>query len=428
MFATKNSVCQIYLPQGTNKIISVETVTDFHPKTACNEIIISPVVHIVSDHKHLPGEKPAIIELTKTIELSEKEEKNSAIPMYSSSKLTEWKELGSESNCQVLKHHITFEVTDFSYFAVISRKPRPSSSVKVKPVIDTCVADQLPPLTIPELPGFKVQISPSSVITDEEVEVTATAFYDSPALCKSKDRDRLASSCIELEPHGLTFSKEVCISIPIPNYSEIKRDHPDAELQIWHANKQTDSKKELDWTLVEHRICQDEEGQHVAIVLTKHFSYFTPLWNMCVWAKDLFCGTNSFCIKARCQAFMSKEISVQSNLIFNVTLLFYPYKEEPEPVPCNYKHMLLDSDLLDLQISNDDSISYQLKFHEWLSPREYTSQGKFDFSGRQQKTFNVTIDGGVKIQGGSPMGTLSIGTQQTSTENHHTLGLIKVGN
>ena len=423
-----NLVCLIYLPWETTKKFQVESVLDsyYHPNKASNEIQITPVVHITSD-VYLSTEKPAIIEIMKVVELSEKETRNNVIALYAGSKSEEWKELGPESNCKVFKDRIMFEVTHFSLFAVISRKPRPSSTVKVKSVINNSDPEQPPTLTeltVPELPGFKVVISPN---TYEDIDITATVHYDSPVLCNNEDRGRLASSCVELEPHGITFSKEVCVFIPIPNYKRIKERQPDVQLQIWHAYKRTDTSKKLEWKLVEHCVYQHEDGCYVAKVLTKHFSYFKPLWDMCTWAKTVFCG--SFSIKARCQVFMSKETRVQPHLTFSIAVVFYPYKEEPEPIPHNYRHMLVDSNLLDLQVSNNDSITFQIELNKRLSSQENVPlTGSFVISGRQQKAFTIEIeiDEIVEIQGGLPLGKLSIGTQQTSKESYHTLALIKV--
>lgn len=425
-----NLVCLIYLPWETSNKFYVESILDsyYHPNKASNEIQITPVVHITSG-VFLSAEKTAIIEIMKTVELSEKEmQKNSIIALCASSKSAEWKELGSESNCRVLKDRVMFEVTHFSLFTVISRKPHPSSTVKVKSMINN--PDQrttFMELTVPELPGFKVEISPSNMNTDEDIDFTATVHYDSPVRCNndSEDGECFASSCIELEPHGITFSKDVCVSIPIPNYIKVKERQPDAQLQIWHANKQTDACKKLDWELVEHRVFRDEEGRYIAKVLTKHFSYFKPLWDMCTWAKTVICG--SFCIKARCQVFMSKETIVQPHLMFSIAVLFYPYKEEPEAIPHNYRHMLVDSNLLDLQVSNNECITFQVELNKRLFPQENVPlTGSFVISGRQQKAFNVEIEGAMEIQEGLPLGRLSIGTQQTSKEGYHTLALIKV--
>ena len=182
----QNPLCLVYLPQENNEKLSIETVTDrnLYPHIASNEIIITPVVRITPDNASLSLEKPAIIELAKTIELSEKEGDNKVIPLYTKSNYSGWNQLGTGSvvNCRVLQDRISFQVTHFSLYAVISRKPYPTSSVRVKPASATAPptpdhsSNTHTQLTIPELPGFKVQIPPYSVNADRETDITATIF------------------------------------------------------------------------------------------------------------------------------------------------------------------------------------------------------------------------------------------------------------
>ena len=332
--------------------------------------------------------------------------------------------MGSECNCNVLNDRISLEVTHFSLYTVISRKPCPSSTVKVKPSADIPAPDQSSTpteLTIPELPGFKVQIPPSSVNTDREIDITATVLYDSPSVCSEDDRSRLASSCIELEPHGTTFSKEVSISIPILNYAQVKENHPNAQLEIRHFNSYTDK----EWNLVDHYVCQDEEGRYVAIVQTTHFSNLVAIWKD--FKSRFVRHSRPFSIKARCQVFMSQETPIQSQLMFSIVILFNPYKDEPCLAPCNYKHMLADSNLLELNVSNRDIIQFGVKLNKLLLAQTCEPiAGLLAISGHQQKSFTITLAGDTEIQGGLPMGELSIGVKEASQENYHTLTLIKV--
>ena len=429
----QTSPCLVYLPQEINEKLSIETVTDtsIHPKIASNEILITPVVRIISDNTSLSLEKPAVIELAKTIELSDKEANNKVIPLCANSESSEWKELGSDCNCKALKDRISFQVTHFSlYYAVLSRKPYPLSTVRVKPASSDIPAPEHSSapteLTIPELPGFKVQIPPSSVNADRETDITATVLYDCPAMCSKDERCRLASSCIELEPHGITFSKAVSITIPIPDYAEVMKNDPNAQLQIfWHSTSCSTNEERNE--LVEHYILQDEEGRYVAIVQTDHFCDFRAIWKSTkAQFKRLF-FKHTFNIKARCQVFMSQEKLVQSRLVFSISILFNPYKEEPYPAPHNYKHMLADSDLIDLKVSNSDTIQFGVEFDELLSPQICKPvAGLFALSGHQQKSFTIKLDGKVVLQEGLPMGELSIGAKEGSEENSHTLTLMKV--
>ena len=426
--------CLVYLPQKVDENLSIEIVTDtsVHPKLASNEIKITHVVRITSNKKNSSLEKPAIIELAKIIELSDKEANSKVIPLCANSESSEWKEVESVCNCKVLRDRISFQVTHFSLYAVISRKPYPSSTVRVKPAsADIPAPDHLPipvELTIPELPGFKLQIPPLSINADRETDITATVLYDCPAICSEDDRSRLASSCIELEPHGATFSKQVSISIPIPDYAEVKENHPDAQLQIWHANKRSDSLiTKQDWKLVEHSISQDEEGRYVAIILTEHFTLYESLWSMYTSVISRFCSF--FRIKERCQVFMSQEIRSQSSqrITFSISILFYPYKEDPEPLPHNYKYALLDSGLLELEVSNDDTLHFEVELNEGLLPKRHKPiTGSFIVSCRHQKACTIVSDSMVELQPGFPIGELIFGIKKRPEETHQTLSLIKV--
>ena len=440
----QNSLCLVYLPQEINKKLSIETVTDtsVHPKIASNEIFITPVVRITSDNiVNLLLKKPAVIELAKTIELSDKEANNKVIPLCANSESSEWKDLGSECNCKVLKDRISFQVTHFSLYAIISRKHYPSGTVRVNPISADIPAPEHSStpieLIVPELPGFKVLIPPSSVNADRETDITATVLYDCPAIFSEDDheRSRLALSCIELEPHGITFAEKVSISIPIPNYAEVIKNDPNAKLQVWHTNKCSDSLNKLNWNLVEHSISRDREDRYVATVLTEQFSWYMSVWDAYNWAKSLFITstpTPHFEIKERCQVFMSPEIRLRpsQDITFSISVLFYPYKEEPEPVPCNYKYMLLDSGLLDLEVVNNDSLVFQVKFSRHLLPKKKEPIiGSFVVTGHQvrhQKAWNIELDSKVELQPGLPIGELTFGIKERPEETHQTLSLIKV--
>ena len=431
----QSSLCRVYLPQGINENLSLEILADtnLHPNLASNEIQITPVVRITCDNPSLSLEKPAIIELVKTIELSDKEANNKVIPLCANSQSSEWKEVGSECNCNVLNDRISLEVTHFSLYAVISRKPCPSSTVKVQPSGNIPAPDQSSTpteLTIPELPGFKVQIPPSSVNADREIDITATVLYDSPSVCSEDDRSRLASSCIKLEPHGTTFSKEVSIFIPILNYAQVKENHSNAQLQIWHSNEAnfSDSHTELSWTFIEHSVCQDEEGRCVAIVLINHFSIFKTIWDTCTsLVTDYFypspCNEVES-IKARCQVFMSQEVTIKSFLTFSIAVLYCPY--EREPVLDGYKYQLLESGLLDLKVSQDNVLHFQVELSRVLEGTPSVFSGKFNISGRQRKEFQVELGRDMELVESLTIGRLSLGKGESSDDSDQILMLIKV--
>ena len=313
----------------------------------------------------------------------------------------------------------------------MSRKPYPSSTVRLKPPsADISTPDHSPTsptqLTIPELPGFKVQIPPSSVNADRETDVTATVLYDCPAVCSEDERSRLASSCIELEPHGITFSKTVSVSLPIPDYAEVMKNHPNAQLQIWHSNNKAsvgDSHTDLSWTLVEHSIHQDEEGRFIAVVLVNHFSIFRSIWDKCV--NYFFPGscTEVESIKARFQVFMSQEVSINSFITFSIAVLYCPY--EREPVLDHYKYELTESGLLDLKVLNN-KLHFQVEFIRMLECTPSVFSGKFDISGRQRREFHVQLGKDVELKENLTIGQLSLGKREGSEDSEHTMMLIKV--
>ena len=359
--------------------------------------------------------KPAIIELLKNIELSEKEADNETIPLCAETETSKWKELGSECNYKEHKDRISFEVMRFSLYAVISRKPYPSSTKIVKPLVDIPAPTEV---TISDLPGFKLQIPPCSVNADRDVKITATMLYDCPAVCSEEDRNYLASSCIGLEPHGITFSENVSISIPIPNYAEVMENNPNAQLEVWHSDVAVNKRN-----LVDHCLCKDEDGQYIVIVEINHFSTFiTKFKGLVSRLKSPF--NSSFNVEARCQVFMSQETVIESQLIFGIAVLFSPYKNEPDSIPQNYKYVLADSDRLDLQVSRHDKIQFSVELNEALLPlRCKPIAGVFMRNGRQQKAFTIKLDGKVQLSGGLPMGELSIGVEGG---NCQTMNLIKV--
>ena len=402
----QSSNCLVYLSKDVNQKFSIETVTDtnIHPKIASNEIELTPIVRITPDNTTVSLNKPAIIELLKNVELSKMEAKNETIPLCAETETSEWRELGSEYNCKVHKDRISFEVTHFSFYTVISRKPFPSSTKIVKVSADIPTPTEV---TISDLPGFKVQIPPCSVNADRDVKITATMLYDSPAVCSEEDRSCLASSCIELEPHGITFSKNISISIPIPDYAEVMENNPNAQLEVWHSDVATN--KQWNTYLVDHCLCKDKDGRYIAVVTTNHFSTFiTRFKNLVSRVKSPF--NSSFNIKARCQVFMSQETVIKSQLMFGIAVLFSPHKNEPDSIPQNYKYELADSDQLDLQVSRHDKIQFSVEFNKPLLPCE-PKTGLFDINGHQQNAFTIELDGNVVLSGGLPIGELSIGVK-----------------
>ena len=129
---------------------------------------------------------------------------------------------------------------------------------------------------------------------------------------------------------------------------------------------------------------------------------------------------------------MSAETRLQpsQDISFSIAVLFYPYKEEPEPPPLNYKHALLDSGLLKVVVSNNDALHFEVELNEELLPKKHKPiSGSFTVSSHQsrhQKTCTVVLDSKVELQSGLPIGDLTFGIKGRPQETHVTLSLIKV--
>ena len=208
MCAAQNLLGLVHVPKSCKEKISIEVVDNIalHPKLRTNEIAITPVVLITPNGKSFSPGKPAIVELIKKVELFEQNSDQEIIPLFSeiiSSTEPEWKELGStlQTNCKIIEDRVSFETEHFSLLTVIVRLPFPSEKVKVQSATDDEVT-----LTVEELPGFKVEIPPSSVTSDKEIEIKATVYFGDPKMSINSDNNTLASACISLEPHGQKLS------------------------------------------------------------------------------------------------------------------------------------------------------------------------------------------------------------------------------
>ena len=289
--AAATNLCQIYLPEGCEDNICVELVKDLslYPKLESNELLVTPVVQITPHGRRFSAEQPAIIWLphcTKSdVVIGDGHDvmfKQELVPVCSDSgphQPTTWGKLGSEHCCEMFLDHVIFRTTHFSLFAVVSVLPYPSASISVGPNYGGT-------LTVAELPGFEVNLPPSS--SAEGLTVTATVYYDdAPYNIESNDRT-LASPCVGLEPHGAQFDKPVQITLPIPNYPEILSHFQDAKLELWHATPSTTQRgmsappNPENWELFRNGDISigERDGIHVLIFTTNHFSWWETLWDI----------------------------------------------------------------------------------------------------------------------------------------------------
>ena len=271
----------------------------------------------------------------KTIEPTNQNPNLKLVPLFSYSDSQEWKELASHG-CEMLKDRVVFKTTHFSYFVVIARFPLPSARVTIEPGMN-----QPAEIKIPELPGFKVEIPPTSIRST--TEITATIHYDDYKLYNGHiSNHSLATTCVALEPHNTHFVEQIPITIPIPNYSEIIKEYPGIRLELWHANSTGEEDVHIKWELMEDSnitIHQDNEGNWLATAFVTHFSRLAYLWN-----KLVDCCLNFFVqrVRGRCQVFMSRETKRGSLITFGIAVLLYPFKDPYQTLP-NYAYDLFDS-------------------------------------------------------------------------------------
>ena len=411
------------MPSSIKKV-SIEVINDdeLHPKLQANEVLITSVVCVHPRGVLFTLDTPAIIELMKTVELSNQNPHHKLVPLFSLSDPVEWKDLAMD-DCEMLEDRVTFKTTRLSYFAVVARFSFPSNKITVDPNLS-----QVTKLNIPELPGFEVEIPHTSIQCS--MLITATVLYDDQKLYDDRhSQHSLAASCIALQPHNAQFSEKIAVTIPIPNYHEIIQEHPNIKLELWYAPAARADDMNIKWEIAEDSdvtIVFDTDGNCFATAHVSHFSWFKYLWNSSIdYCLNFFANS----VHGRCQVFMSHEIQHGSLITFGVAVLLYPF-QDPYKTLQNYDYILYDSELpieilagkvecrivLDAQVLNCQS-------HSQLCYKRCCRFSK-DFSTRAD--FSVKIDAGSKsLLPDGVLGTLFIDHGPDDIEPHE-FSLIKV--
>ena len=413
--AAHSSSCLVYVSRGFTQELSIETIIEpqLHPKLQANEIKLTPVVHILPQEIAFSVNKLAIVELMKTMEPNRQNPHYELVPLYSLSDPFEWKKLASH-DCEMLEDRVVFKTTHFGYFTTIARFSLPTASVTVEPKVS-----QPAQLMIQELPGFKMVIPPTSV--QSKTEITATVHYEDPTLCGDQSNHSPASACVMLEPHNVQFEDRITITMPIPNYSQIKRNYSNIKLELWH----TDNTKEgapIKLKLAEESsitIHQDDDCNYLATAYVTHFSGFMYLWNAIMdYCLNFFVQS----IRGRCQVFMSRETRHGSCITFGIAVLLYPFKD-PYSSLLNYPYRLFDSVLpitlvageIECQIELDELLlqSYQSSHNQ----KNYTKSCTFP------KDFNMRVEFCIRLNAKAAVGSeLPIGNLATLVIKHGTGG------
>ena len=340
--AGRSQLCHVYLPDGCTEDVQIQIVQDLslHPKVRPTELLITPVVRITPHGITFPEDKPAIIVLTHCTKPNHCGSLKLA-PLCSSTRIDQsprWSPVTQSKRSEIFQNCVIFSTTHFSLFAVIASVPYPCTSLPVTPNVGGL-------LEIPDLPGFKIAIPANSISSPNIIRATVY-FADEPYAINNPERAS-ASSCVGIEPHGLQFESPVTISIPIPDYVEIKESFPDASLHLYHAPSNGYEQEHPDWQLAENQnsLIAQENGTVTATFSTTHFSFYEFLWTvkdtLSLGASNIYrqLFSRAHFVSIRCQAFMSPSLS---DLTFGMVVCVYKFGN-PLTEISNYPWPVADS-------------------------------------------------------------------------------------
>ena len=359
----RSQLCQVYLPNDCRERVEIHEVKDMslHPRLEDNELLITPVVRI-TPHGLKFGSKPAIIILSHCTQNNQSQMMD-LVPMCSNTReyqTPEWTNLETPPTCEIFEDCIMFTTFHFSLFAIAASYPYPSSSLEVWPGVG---GDML----IPELPGFHLHVSDHSVKPiNAQVSIKGTAYYCDKSY-RASDQLALASACIGVEPHGTEFNSPVQISVPIPDYTAIKLQFPDAKLELWCSERILSDHADTPriWKCVDDAdilIERSEDIDHeleseIAIFTTDHFSWYEFLWTVYasslqrvgLGAASLYAQLTSRAryVAVRFQAFMSPPYGTGNS--FGLVVTVYKFGD-PLSTPSNYPLLVADSGIKRLHL------------------------------------------------------------------------------
>ena len=318
-----------------------------YPKKTFNEVALTPVVSITPDrHETLFNpDMQIVVELMKTIKIYEYGDRK-IIPMCRNESQSHWEILCGEY--EMFEDRIRLRTKYYEYFTTIIRFSPPTVSAIVDPnVSDT---ESQVEITIPELPGFKVQIPLKSV--KHSTEVKATLYYDETEMCKDSN-EVIATACIELEPHGIQFTEDISIQVPIPSYSKIITAHPDARLELLYSS----SGYPKEWIVFKDvKVDMFPGGEYCAKFNTSSFSIWKFVWKDVEVSEDILKTIRTIfkyvkSLSSRCQVFMSQETDKTSEINFSVLVWVYPFSEYSHEIPTNYHYTIHDSGKIPIELT-----------------------------------------------------------------------------
>ncbi len=331
-----SSLCQVYLPEGYDCEISIETVKDlsFHPQSSTNNLIISPVIRISPHGVQFPAEQPAIIVLGHCTQPPDSPHHQLRVtPLCSDTGPTDlphWTELSTSETPQIFNDRVLFTTTHFSLFTVMAAVfSYPSQSILVSP-------NEYNLLEVQEIEGLKIEFPPSSVHSPSHI--SATAYFTDSSFTPVGPELSPATVCIGVEPHGLQFDLPVRVSLPLPHYTDIKHLLPNATLQLYHASHHNTYNGQIKWELVENKqyTINTQNGVTVISFETNHFSLFDFVWNVGQATLSKFGLGASYVYRHLIQSDQAATLSVQwqafmtpplRDLSFGLALCVYKFGE-----------------------------------------------------------------------------------------------------
>lgn len=168
----------------------------------------------------------------------------------------------------------------FSLYTAIVSCPYPELTQSVP--VDTRTT-----IEMDDVKGVKVEFPDHSL--DKKFEARVKIFYsDDPTIPESqvgeeREGNALATPIVMLEPHGVTFNKDVLVQLPLPDCDQIVRMFgldPTRSLTVFHSP--TGESDPIVWEPcnVQYTVKQEADGSYVLVFPVRHFSWYKSVWDI----------------------------------------------------------------------------------------------------------------------------------------------------
>ena len=363
-----NSVCIVFAPINSEMQVRLQTVSNLEliHKSEADKIRLTPTIQIFPVTNYSSLTQPLIIELMNTVTLKQSYKDKCSLFLYScqNPSVQNFKKVKLNASENMQNDRISFQTAEFGHFAVVAHFPPPSSTVTLQPN-----GNSEAELEFPEVSGLKVYIPSNSINCTSPLDIKATTYYCDP-FTTLNDETTLASPCISLEPHGLSLLQAVTVTFLIPDWEEIRKEHPNIELQLWYSPGKADSPEK--WSILEEAIVtitRDSSNKYFGSFTISHFSSFMVKFKQTInrGIMTLF-SSKLQSIKRRCQVFMTKDRVIHNPngdiIDFAIAVVILPFEtDRASTAPQGYDYYKL-SDSGDEPIEfNSDTSCFSAKVH-----------------------------------------------------------------